>query len=110
MNKKQTAVFKKEIVAATNDTTKGFLLVKADTVAALVTDGSIELNTAATTAEGLTPARATAKLIAELAPKEEKAPAPKALFEIVSGIVPVAGLRGGPKEETYPFSKLEIGD
>lgn len=109
MNKKQTAAFKKEIVAAT--ATAGFLLVKADTVAALVTDGSIEVNTAtAADANGLQPARATAKLIAELA--TPAAPAPvvaKPVFELQSGIVPVAGLRGGVKEEVYPFSKMEIG-
>lgn len=111
MNKKQTAAFKKEIVTATTDATKGFLLVKVATVAALVTDGLIEVNTSiAADANGLQPARATAKLIAELAtPAAPAAAVVKPVFELVSGIVPVAGLRGGVKEEVYPFSKMEIG-
>lgn len=111
MNKKQVAAFKKEIVTATLDTTKGFLLVKAANVAALVTDGSIEINTAVDPdANGLQPARATAKLIAELsAAPVVAAPVAKPVFELQSGIIPVAGLRGGVKEEVYPFSKMEIG-
>lgn len=107
MTKKQLAQFKKTLVDAGNDG----ILVNAEHIKALVASGLAEVNTAvAVNADGNVPARATAKLIEELGTKAAPAPvAEKPKFEIASDAPFVPGVRGGVKEEVYPFSKLEVG-
>lgn len=84
------------------------MLVKSTDAQELVTAGLAEVNTAAgIDANGLVPTRATQALLGETATAPVAAAKPK--FVIMSGIVPVAGVRGGVREEVYPFSQLEVG-
>ncbi len=106
MNAKDLKKLKKSLVDAG---TNGILAKPAD-VADLITAGLVEVNTAvAPNADGMIPARATAKLAAELGAKLAAAPVAKATFAIVDAVPFVPGVRGGVKEEVYPFSKLEVG-
>lgn len=105
MNAKDLKKLKKSLVDAGTSGT----LVKPAYVADLITAGLVEVNTAvAPNAEGLIPARATAKLTAELG-APAAAPVAKPAFDISEGVPFIPGVRGGVKEEIYPFSKLEVG-
>lgn len=107
MNKKALKAFKTALVAVGANG----MLVNAEHVKALVADGLAEVNTSiAVDANGNIPARATQKLIDEIGTKAAPAPvAEKPKFEIVADAPFVPGVRGGVKEEVYPFSKLEVG-
>lgn len=111
MTKKALIGLKSIILAGT--ASAGFALAKQADVAPLITDGLVEVNTTiAPDANGMVQVRATDKLKAESAAPATGAPAElvaKPVFAIDSGIVPVDGVRGGVKEEVYPFSKLEVG-
>jgi hypothetical protein len=88
----------------------GFALVKKDPqVNKLASEGHIEFHpTAGANAAGEYQARATDKLHAELAATAAPA-AEKPKFEILTGVPVINGVRGGVREEVYPFSQLEIG-
>lgn len=106
MNAKDLKKLKKSLVDAG---TTGILVKPAD-VTELVSNGLVEVNTAvAPDANGLIPARATTKLADELGAKAAAPAVTKASFEIQNDIPFVPGVRGGVKEEIYPFSKLEVG-
>lgn len=105
MNAKDLKKLKNSLVDAS---TTGILVKPAD-VADLITAGLVEVNTAvAPDANGMIPARATAKLAGELG-TAAPAPVAKATFTIDATVPFIPGVRGGLKEEVYPFSKLEVG-
>ncbi len=105
MNAKDLKKLKKSLVDAG---TNGILAKPAD-VADLITAGLVEVNTAvAPDANGMIPARATVKLAAELG-AAAPVPVAKATFAIDATVPFIPGVRGGVKEEVYPFSKLEVG-
>jgi hypothetical protein len=88
------------------------LQVKLSDAQPLVDAGLVEVNVAAgADANGLHTVRATDKLKAELGASGTAAVAAvaKPSFSIDAGVPLIAGVRGGVKEEVYPFSKLEIG-
>lgn len=101
----KTAEKKKLIAALVAAGANGMLIKQADATE-LAASGDVEVNTTvAPDANGMVLARIPADKLATASTPA----APKAKFEITSGIVPVDGVRGGVREEVYPFSQLEIG-
>lgn len=109
MKKAEVTALKAALIAAGENGT----LVKQAHADEFVKLGLAEVNKAvAPNADGHVPTRATAKLIAEHAQTGSAAAATevaKPKFAILSGIPLIAGVRGGVREEVYPFSLLEAG-
>lgn len=102
----------KQVIADGTKSAQGYAFVKPEDVAGLVESGHVLINPAIATQDGKVAARATDMLLSEFAVASS---APKVAyiassFEIAPAGIPIpVKQRGGYKTESYPFSKLEIG-